>query len=100
MIFVRKMVYRMNIVIISGKMVSNVDFKFIYIKDKKERYTSIAMCKLKLDNGSIVDIYGYDDVADYLYRNNLEYVFIEGRVDNKMKIEVRFVKNIKYYKEK
>lgn len=36
----------------------------------KEKYnhTSIAKCKIKLKNESILDIYGYDEVADYMYR--------------------------------
>lgn len=78
----------MNIVMISGKIVSEIDFNFIYNKYKKEKYTSIAMCKLKLDNGSIVDAYGYDEIADYLYSHNLEYIWFEGKIDSNMMIEI------------
>ena len=78
----------MNIVIISGKIVSEVDFNFIYNKNKKEKHTSIAMCKLKLDNDSIIDVYGYDEVADYLYRNADKYVLIEGILDTNMMVEI------------
>ena len=79
----------MNIVIISGKIISNIDFNFIYNKDKKEKYTSIAMCKIQLNNGSIVDIYGYDEIADFLYRNNVKKIWIEGCLDNNMMIEIK-----------
>ena len=78
----------MNIVMISGKIISEVDFNFIYNKNKKEKHTSIAMCKLKLDNDSIIDVYGYDEVADYLYRNSSEYVYAEGRIDTNMMIQI------------
>ena len=57
----------MNIVIISGEVISNIDFRFIYDRFKrnntnKETYshTSIAKCKMRLINGSIVNVYGYD----------------------------------------
>ena len=81
----------MNVVVITGKIVSDVDFKFIYNKEKKEKHTSIAMCKLVLDNGSIVDIYGYDEVADYLYMNNNKYIFVEGIIDSNMMIEIKYI---------
>ena len=81
----------MNIEIISGKIVSEVDFNFIYNKNKKEKHTSIAMCKLKLDNYSIIDVYGYDEIADYLYRNSDKYVCIEGRIDTNMMVEILVV---------
>ena len=89
----------MNIVIICGKIVSEIDFKFIYDRYKnikiehKEKYkhTSIAKCKVKLLNNSIVEIYGYDEIADYMYRNFKEnqIIALEGNLDSEMKIEVR-----------
>ena len=78
----------MNIVITSGKIISDIDFNFIYNKDKKEKHISIAMCKIQLNNGSIVDIYGYDEIADFLYRNNVKKIWIEGCLDNNMMIEI------------
>lgn len=78
----------MDIVIVSGKMVSNIDFNFTYNKDKKEKHTSIAMGKLELDNGSIIDIYGYDEIADYLYSNKPELIWLEGRLDHHMMVEI------------
>lgn len=89
----------MNIVIICGKIVSKIDFKFIYNRYKnselkhKEKYThtSIVKCKVKLLNNSIVEIYGYDEISDYLYRNFKEnqIITIEGKIDSEMKIEVK-----------
>ena len=79
----------MNIVMISGKIVSEIDFNFIYNKDKKEKHTSIAMCKIQLNNGSIIDVYGYDEIADYIYSHNLEYIGFEGKIDSNMMVEIK-----------
>lgn len=84
----KKRMMGMNIVIISGEIVSDIDFNFIYRKDKKEEHTSIAMGKLKLDNGSIIDFYGYDDIADILYRSENRCLWIEGKLDHHMMLEV------------
>ena len=60
----------MNIVVISGEVITKVEFKFIYGRyGKTNKHTSIARCMLKLDNESIVQICGYDNVADFMYRN-------------------------------
>ncbi len=59
----------MNIVVIKGKVITKVDFKFIYDRyGKTNKYTSIARCMLKIDNESIVQICGYDSIADFMYR--------------------------------
>ena len=73
---------------ISGKIVSEVDFNFIYNKNKKEKHTSIAMCKLKLDDDSIIDVYGYDEVTDFLYQNSTANVWAEGTIDINMMVEI------------
>ena len=78
----------MNIVIVNGEIISEINFNFIYNKYKKENYTSIAMCKLKLENDSIIEIYGYDDIADYLYRENPQSIYLEGELDEHMLIKI------------
>ena len=83
----------MNIVIICGKIISKIEFKFIYnrykntaaIKNKDNeiyKHISIAKCKIKLSNDSIVEIHGYDYVADYMYRKLKENdnIYITGRI--------------------
>ena len=60
----------MNIVVISGEVITKVEFKFIYDRyENKNKHISMAKCMLKLNNESIVQIYGYDNVADFMYRN-------------------------------
>ena len=91
----------MNVVVIYGKIVSKIEFKFIYDRYKekdniKEKYkhTSIAKCKIRLENDSIVEVYGYDNIADYMYRymKENEEVLIEGKIDGNMKIEIIIIK--------
>lgn len=84
----------MNIVIIYGKVIEKIDFKFIYDRyNNKNKHISIAKSKLKLMNNSIVEIYGYDEMADYIYRNlkNEMYIIVEGKIDSNMKIRVHRV---------
>ena len=87
----------MNIVIISGTVVTEVDFKFIYdryVTDKEnaERYKhiSVAKFKAKLLNGSVVEVYGYDNIADYMYRNLKvnDNLLIEGKLNSLGNIEI------------
>ena len=46
-----------------------------------------------LDNGSIVQIYGYDNIADYMYRklNKGENILFEGWIDSDGLIEIKSV---------
>ena len=90
----------MNIVIIYGKIVSKIEFKFIYDRYKekdniKQKYnhTSIAKCKIRLENDSIVEVYGYDHIADYMYRylKENESVLIEGKIDTNMKVKIEYI---------
>ncbi len=97
----------MNLVILYGIVVTNVDFKFIYDRfycdgDNTEKYNhiSVASCKLKLLNESIITIYGYDDAADFMLRNlNINGgIYIEGNLDNEGKIEIKEYEKI-YHKQ-
>ena len=82
----------MNIVVICGKIISEVEFNFIYdryrgLNSEKEKaslemyaHTSVAKCKIGLSNNSVIEIQGYDDVADFMYRHLKEkdVVWLEG----------------------
>lgn len=84
----------MNIVVICGKVISEVDFNFIYdryrgVSSEKEKsslemymHTSVAKCEIKLSNKSFIEIQGYDDVADFMYRylKEKDTVWVEGRL--------------------
>ena len=75
----------MNIVVISGNVINNIEFKFIYDRyGKTNKYTSITRCMLKIDNESIVQICGYDNIADFMYRNLQigDRIVCEGYLDS------------------
>ena len=72
----------MNICIVYGKIVSKIEFEFI-INVKK--YYSIVIFQIELDNKSIVTVRGYNEIADYCYKNlnKGNYCVIEGKVNVK-----------------
>lgn len=68
----------MNEVFIMGKVVSKVEFDFVY----KGTHISKAKCEIKLSNKSKIQIIGYDEIADFMYqyvREN-EIVFLYGKI--------------------
>ena len=83
------MQFRMNEVFIIGKIVEEVEFDFI-INNKKK---AIAKSSVELSNGSVIEIVGFDKVADFMYGKLREkdIVFIYGKiVENSM-----YIKSIK-----
>lgn len=76
----------MNNCFISGKIITEVEFKFAI----KNKFYSIAEFKIKLDNKSIIKIKAYNKNAEYCYQK-LEkemYINIYGKIDNKGDIEL------------
>ncbi len=76
----------MNNCFISGKIITEVEFKFAI----KNKFYSIAEFKIELDNKSIIKIKAYDKNAEYCYQK-LEkemYINIYGKIDNKGDIEL------------
>lgn len=56
----------MNICFFIGKIISNIDFKFI-VNNKK--YNSIVIFQIELYNKSVITLKGYNEIADFCYRN-------------------------------
>lgn len=76
----------MNNCFISGKIITEIEFKFAV----KNKFYSIAEFKIELDNKSIIKIKAYDKNAEYCYQK-LEkemYINIYGKIDNKGDIEL------------
>ena len=67
----------MNEVFLMGKVISEVKFDFV-INSKKIK--SIAKFKVETVNKQIIDIVGYNETADYIYRkiDIGNVVFING----------------------
>lgn len=76
----------MNLVFILGKIISNIEFKFI-IKNKNK---SIAIFKVKLLDDTIITVKAYNKNADYCYSklNKNDTIYIEGYLNSKMQIIV------------
>ena len=86
----------MNIVIISGEIVSGIEFKFIYDRyGEKSKYTSIASCHVKLNNESIIQVYGYDEMADFMYRylKNGDTVVCSGSIADNGSVNTSYIDN-------
>ena len=56
----------MNICFFIGKIISNIDFKFL-VNNKK--YNSIVIFQIELYNKSVITLKGYNEIADFCYRN-------------------------------
>lgn len=82
----------MNEVFLIGKIITNVEFKFI-INSKKHK--SIAKFWLEIENNQRVLINSYNEIADFVFRK-LEQgmqIFVYGIVGKDM-VEVRKIKII------
>ena len=77
----------MNQVFILGKIISDIEFKFI-IKNKNK---AIAIFKVKLLDDTIVTVESYNEKADYCYSklNKNDVIYIQGYINSKMQIIVK-----------
>ena len=50
-------------------------------------------CKIRIKNGSVVKVYGHDEMADFMLRNLHEgdIVFLEGKLDSNMCINAQVI---------
>ena len=76
-----------NLCILNGKVINEVDLKFVYNTRKKsldKKHNSIAKIELKLQDGQIVQLHAYNEIADYAFRNiqKGEYITVQGKVKN------------------
>ena len=75
----------MNLCFLSGKIANEVDLKFIYnpvTKSLNKRHTSIVLIDLELEDGQIIKLHGYDEMADFIYRNvkQNDIILIRGSI--------------------
>ena len=71
----------MNICFFIGKIISEIEYKFI-VDNKK--YYSISMFQIELNNKSIITVKGYNEIADFCYRklNRYDNILIKGNIKN------------------
>ena len=72
----------MNEVFLIGRIVSDIDFKFI-ISDKKK---AVAKFKIETIDETILEVEAFDENADYVLSHTLGTIFINGKLKEKMKI--------------
>ena len=79
----------MNEIFIIGKVVSKVEYKFI-INSKK--YFSKIDFEIEVYKQNF-NVRGYNNIADFCYRklNKNDNVFINGRIENDMIIEIETI---------
>ena len=75
----------MNECFFIGKIISDIDFKFI-VNSKK--YYSISILQIELNNKSIVTVKGYNDIADFCYKNLIknDSIALYGEINSKIEI--------------
>lgn len=80
----------MNEVYLIGKIITNIEYKFIVNSKTKK---SIAMFEVKTLDKQNIKIKAYNELADVLYRkfNNKDNVFIYGRL-NEDNVELKYIK--------
>ena len=83
----------MNICFLIGKIISNIDFKFIL---NSKKYYSISIFQIELNNKSIITVKGYNKIADICYsrlrENNI--ILIQGYLDSKVEVKIEEIKKI------
>ena len=83
----------MNICFLIGKIISDVEFDFIIDNNKgfKNDKISVVRFKLKLLDENVLNIIGYNNIADFCYQKLKigENVLIQGFINNSGKIEIK-----------
>ena len=85
----------MNKCFFIGKMIEKNEFKFIL--NKKMKHKSQIKCKVELSNNSVIDVIAYDRTADYILRKDINFVLINGileQLDNGIQVEVTELVNL------
>lgn len=79
---------KMNECFVMGKIISNIDFKFM-VNSKK--YYSISIFQIELNNKSIITVKGYNEIADFCYKSLIKNncIVLYGKLDSKMEIVLK-----------
>ena len=77
----------MNICFFIGKIISDIKFDFI-INNKNN--ISISLFILELNDNNKIKIEGYNDIADFCYKElkKEDRIVLEGHINNKMHIVI------------
>lgn len=76
----------MNEVFLIGKVITEVDFKFII---NSTRLSKAKFSIETLEDGEMINIVAYDEMSDYIYRNvkSEDIIMINGYIENNVIIK-------------
>lgn len=83
----------MNVCILYGKIITEIEFEFIINSKNK----SIVHFKIELLNKSIVEAKAYNKIADYIYKvfQKEDMICIYGQIDSNGKVIICEVEKLK-----
>ncbi len=83
----------MNLCFLLGKIISDIDFKFI-VNDKSNM--SISSFTIELKNRNEIKIEGYNNIADFCYKdlNKGDIIIIQGYLNSRMNIVINEIQKI------
>ena len=76
-----------NLCFLSGKVINKIDLKFVYNREKRsldKKHISITKIELELQDGQVIQLHAYNEMADYVFRNinQGDYITVQGKVKN------------------
>lgn len=74
------------------KRTSDINFKFVINCKEKSK----VLFKSKLLNNSEIEMFAYDNIADYIYQKNLKIFFLRGKLRENMRVEIIEIYNFKF----
>ena len=82
----------MNLCILLGKIISDIEFKFVINSKNK----SIVEFKIETLDNNIIKVYGYNEIADkgYLILKRNMWLIIYGEVRGNDKVEIKNMETI------
>ena len=82
---------RMNICFIKGKIITEPEYKFTFIRNAD----AVIMFEIELENKSKIKVIGYNEIADKCYKEleKEDIIWIEGRIEEKQIVIKELVKN-------
>ena len=83
----------MNLCFIIGKIISEIKYDFII----GSKNISIVRFNLKILEGSIINVIGYDNIADFCYRklNIGNNIFLEAILNTKGDVKINKIEILK-----
>lgn len=80
----------MNEVFLIGKIITEIDFKFII----NSKNISVAIFEIELLDKQRVKVKAYNEIADFCYRklNQNNWIFVNGKIQSDGMINIQFLK--------